>query len=281
VDIAEGIDAILQGHGFPYALVFAHAIAAAKPVMSIRKPPMRVLVVQNFDDTGLGQVATALAERGIDVDTRRPYCGEPLPVGIREHAALVVLGGEQDALDDVKCPYYPELLELIRACSAADRPVLGICLGAQLMARAFGGENLLGAAPEFGWCEVELTEEGRIDPVMQALPARFPIFEWHDDTFTLPPGAARLATNGTAANQAFRVGRAAYGIQFHFEADRQLVAEWNGIFADYLARRQPGWPQRHPADAALHGPDADAAGLALARAWVGTIGGWVGSRPSD
>ena len=170
---------------------------------------MRVLVVQNFDDTGLGQVAIALAERGIDVDTRRPYRGEPLPVGIREHAALVVLGGEQDALDDVKCPYYPELLELIRACSAADRPVLGICLGAQLMARAFGGENLLGAAPEFGWREVELTEEGRIDPVMQALPARFPIFEWHDDTFTLPPGAARLATNGTAANQAFRVGRAA------------------------------------------------------------------------
>jgi GMP synthase-like glutamine amidotransferase len=239
---------------------------------------MRVLVVQNFDNAGLGQIATALAEARLEADIRRPYRGEPLPAGIGEHAALVVLGGEQNALDDAKCTYYPELLELIRAYSAADRAVLGVCLGAQLMARAFGGENLLGAAPEFGWREVELTEEGRADAVMGSLPGRFPVFEWHDDTFALPPGAVRLVASGSAPNQAFRVGRAAYGMQFHFEADRKLVGEWNGVFAEYLARRQPGWPERHPAEAARHGPAADAAGLAIARAWAGLIDG---RRPTD
>lgn len=232
---------------------------------------MRVLVVQNFDNTGLGQLAIALAEKGVGTDMRHPYRGEALPVDLDGHAGLVVLGGEQDALDDESCPYYPQLLDLIRTGSERGRAVLGICLGAQLMARALGGENLLGAAPEFGWREVELTEEGKADPVMRTLPARFPIFQWHDDTFALPPGAARLATNGAAANQAFRVGRAAYGMQFHFEADRRLVKEWTGVFADYLARRQPDWTERHPADAARYGPEADAAGLALARAWVGLL----------
>ena len=102
-------------------------------------------------------------------------------------------------------------------------------------------------------------------------PESFPIFQWHDDTFTLPQGAAHLARNDTAGNQAFRIGRAAYGIQFHFEADRSQVSRWNTAFADILAEHQPGWAGRYEEEAARHGPMADAAGLALARAWVGTI----------
>ena len=242
---------------------------------------MRVLVVQNYDNTGLGQVGAALAEAHAEIDLRRPYLGESLPADASAHDAMVVLGGAQNALADDDYPYFPQLLDLTRDFAARDRAVLGICLGSQLIARAFGGENRVGGAEEFGWQEVALTPEGETDAVLAGLPGNFPVFQWHDDHFSLPSSAARLAGNGVAENQAYRIGRAVYGFQFHFEADRQLVAEWNGIFADYLARRQPGWPQRHPADAALHGPDADAAGLALARAWVGTIGGWVGSRPSD
>ncbi len=108
--------------------------------------------------------------------------------------------------------------------------------------------------------------------MLAAAPKSFPIFQWHDDdTFTLPEGATRLAENDAAGNQAFRIGRAAYGIKFHFEADRALVRRWTVNFADYLAERQPGWPDRFDGEAALHGSQADATGLALARAWVAAI----------
>ena len=232
---------------------------------------MRVLVVQNFDNTGLGQVGAALQEAGAEPDIRNAHHGDPLPETAAGHDALVVLGGGQNALDDEAYPYIPPLLELMRDFGESGRAVLGICLGSQLLARAYGADNLLGAAPEFGWQEVALTSEAKDDPVLRAAPQSFPIFQWHDDTFTLPKGAVRLAGNVTAENQAFRIGRAAYGIQFHFEADRSLVRQWNAAFAGYLAEHQPGWAGRHESEAALHGPRADATGLALARAWVAAI----------
>jgi GMP synthase (glutamine-hydrolysing) len=156
--------------------------------------------------------------------------------------------------------------------TAIDRPVLGICLGSQLLARAFGAENRLGIAPEFGWVDVSLTEAGRRDPVMSVLPAEFPIFQWHSDTFTLPQGAVQLARNDSAEVQAFRVGRATYGTQFHFEASRAVVTDWARTFPDGIERMAPGWADRHATLAATHGAAADAHGLALARAWVGLIG---------
>ncbi len=232
---------------------------------------MRVLVVQNFDSEGLGQVGTALAEAGAELDLRRPYNGEALPESAANHDAVIVLGGGQNALDDETCPYFPSLLGLMRDFGDADKALLGICLGSQLLARAYGGQNMLGAAPEFGWRNVSLTGAAETDPVLGAAPESFPIFQWHDDTFTLPEAAVRLAGSDVASNQAFRVGRAAYGIQFHFEADRPLLRQWNTAFAGYLAERQPDWTGRFEAEAALHGPAADAVGLALARAWVAVI----------
>jgi GMP synthase-like glutamine amidotransferase len=232
---------------------------------------MRVLVVQNFDNTGLGQVGAALEEAGAELDIRNAHLGDALPPDADGHDAIVVLGGSQNALADNEYPYIPALLALMRDFENRDRAVLGICLGSQLLARAYGAENLIGAAPEFGWHGVSLTEEAAGDVVLRVLPREFPIFQWHDDTFTLPPNAVRLASNAAATNQAFRIGRAAYGFQFHFEADRPLVRHWNTAFAGYLADRQPDWPTRFDAEAERHGPEADTAGLALARAWVATI----------
>ncbi len=232
---------------------------------------MRILTVQNFDDTGLGQIGAALGEAGADVDVVRAYRGEPLPALGDGHDGLIVLGGSQNALADEEFPYMPRLVGLMRDFALADRAVLGVCLGAQLLARAFGADNLIGVAHEFGWREVQLTEEGAADPVLGGVPERFPIFQWHDDTFTLPRGAVRLAGNMAAHNQAFRVGRAAYGIQFHFEADRKLVRQWNRSFADYLVQRHPGWPERFEAEAARHGHQADEVGLAIARAWLAKV----------
>lgn len=232
---------------------------------------MHVLVVENMPDSMLGLLGTALDEAGARLDIRKAYLGAPLPEGPDEHDALVVLGGEQSALDDELFPYLPQLAGLMKQFGDAGRAVLGICLGSQILARAYGADNLLGAAREFGWQTVALTREGLGDPVLSALGPRFPIFQWHADTFTLPDDAVHLAGNDTAAHQAFRVGRAAYGMQFHFEAGHAVVAAWKELYADQIERIDAGWRARSAELEAASGAAAEAAGLAIARAWIARI----------
>jgi GMP synthase-like glutamine amidotransferase len=231
---------------------------------------MRIAIVENTRITHHGQVGVALHESAAKIDLYKPWSGQPLPETV-DADALVVFGGEQAATDDHTHPYLPALARLMADYTALDRPVLGICLGSQLLARAFGAENRLGAAPEFGWCDVTLTDAGRTDPVLGALPATFPIYQWHSDTFTLPQGATRLATSPAAENQCFRIGRATYGMQFHFEASRAVARDWNREFPQAVERMSPGWLDRYPGIEAAKGPQADAHGLAIARAWVGLI----------
>ena len=229
---------------------------------------MRVLAVENYRSTPLGQVGAALSEAGAEVDLRRPHLGEPLPEDAGGHDGIVILGGEQNALADDACPWFPGLVGLVRDFGGRDKAVLGICLGAQLVARAYGGANILGRPVEFGWHEVRPTAAGSDDPVLAGLGTGSPTFHWHEDTFTLPPGSVHLARSTMTENQAFRLGRAVYGVQFHFEADRPLVAGWSEDFAGTILGYAPDWPERHPVDAARDGPRADATGLELARRWV-------------
>ena len=231
---------------------------------------MKVAIVENTRVTHHGQVGVALHEAAATVDLYKPWSGQPLP-GTVDADALVVFGGEQAATDDHTHPYLPALARLMADYTALDRPVLGICLGSQLLARAFGATNHLGVAPEFGWCSVALTDHGRQDPVLGALPASFPIYQWHSDTFTLPEGAVHLARSEQADNQCFRIGRATYGMQFHFEASRAVARDWNRTFPDAIERMHPGWLARYPQIEAQTGPQADAHGLHIARAWVGLI----------
>jgi GMP synthase-like glutamine amidotransferase len=231
---------------------------------------MRVAIVENTRVTHHGLVGVALHERAALIDLYRPWTGQPLPEA-PDADALVVFGGEQAATDDDIHPYLPRLADLMAAYTAADRPVLGICLGSQILARAYGAENHLGTAPEFGWVEVALTDAGRADPVLSMVPERFPVFQWHSDTFTLPEGALHLAQSPTARHQAFRIGRATYGTQFHFEASRAVVQDWLQSFPDSIARLDPAFAERHADLARRHGETADAHGLAIARAWVGLI----------
>jgi GMP synthase-like glutamine amidotransferase len=232
---------------------------------------MRVAIVENTRITHHGQVGVALHEAGALIDLYRPWADGALPGPGDGHDALVVFGGEQSALDDDTHPYLPALARSMRAFSEDDRPVLGICLGSQVLARAFGAENHLGTAPEFGWQQVQLTPEARADAVLGALPEAFPIFQWHSDTFTLPEGAAQLATGTVARHQAFRIGRATYGTQFHFEANRAVVADWTRSFPAATEAMSPGWGTAHRDLATTLGAEADRAGLAIARAWVALI----------
>jgi GMP synthase (glutamine-hydrolysing) len=232
---------------------------------------MRVAIVENTAVTHHGQVGVALHEAGALVDLYRPFADGCLPEELDRHDALIVFGGEQSALDDAAHPYLPALARTMRAYGEAGRAVLGVCLGSQVLARAWGAQNHLGTAPEFGWQTVRLTPDGRADPVLRALPAAFPIFQWHSDTFTLPPGAEHLASGDGAVHQAFRIGRASYGTQFHFEANRAVVSDWSRTFPDLIEQMSPGWQAAEPGLAATLGAQADAAGLALARAFVAVI----------
>ncbi len=231
---------------------------------------MRVAIVENTAFTQHGQVGVALHEAAARITRYRPWLDGVLP-DPGSFEALVVFGGEQSALADTTHPYLPRLAALMAAEAARGTATLGICLGAQILARGLGADNRLDAAREFGWHEVALTAAGRTDPVLQALPARFPIFEWHADTFTAPPGSLHLATSPRAAQQAFRVGRAGYGMQFHFEASRALVNDWTATFADLVERMEPGWTAALPGRAATAGAAADLHGLTIARAWVALV----------
>ncbi len=229
---------------------------------------MRILVIENYPKTTLGLVGTALDEAGAECTIVRMHEGGTLPASPDGFDALIMLGGAQDALDDENHPYLKRQAALARVFGDEDKAVLGICLGAQILARGYGAANILGRPLEFGWHEVRPTAAGLADPMLSAIGSATPLFHWHVDTFTLPPGAVHLATSAMTPLQAFRIGRAVYGIQFHFEADTALVASWTEDFAEEIVNSAPDWFDRRPAEAARHGPAADAAGLALARAWV-------------
>lgn len=232
---------------------------------------MRVAVVENTAITHHGQVGVALHEAAARVDVFRPFQNGLLPQRTTDYDALIVFGGEQSARDDVLHPYLPELVRTMRRFGEEGRAVLGICLGSQLLARAYGATNYLGSAPEFGWQPVHRTEAGQVDPVLAALPDQFPVFQWHRDTFSVPEGAVHLAYGPNVPAQAFRVGRASYGMQFHFEASRAVVADWLREFPHLAEAMSPGWTESHAALAEAHGPQADSVGLTIARAFVAGI----------
>ena len=117
----------------------------------------------------------------------------------------------------------------MKACVGANHPVVGICLGGQLMARALGSKVEQNETHEVGWFPIEVTEEGRKDPILGAAGSNPTVYHWHGDTFHLPPGAVLLARSKACPRQAYRVGERTYGFQFHPEADHQLIGEWLDI----------------------------------------------------
>ena len=231
---------------------------------------MRVAIIENMEMTHHGQVGVALNEAAVQIDVYRPWRDGILPEAA-DHDALVSFGGAQAALDDGDYPYLPRLADLMATKAALNHAVLGICLGSQVLARGLGARNLIGGHVEFGWVPLHLTQAAATDAVLGQLPAEFASFEWHSDHFTLPPGSVHLAKTATAPVQCFRAHRAAYGMQFHFEANRAVVADWTRSFPEAAEALLPGWGQRHAARAATEGVAADAFGLTIARNWVALI----------
>jgi GMP synthase (glutamine-hydrolysing) len=228
---------------------------------------MRLLAIENIAGTPLGLVEERALARGAAVTLLPAYAGAPVPADLSNHDALVILGGPQSALDDSDFPHMLRVVDLIRSATAADKAVLGICLGAQLMARALGGRNILGRPIEFGYHAVRPTAAAKDDPVFATAPAEATTFQWHTDSFELPPGAVHLATSAMTANQAFRVGRAAYGFQFHVEASEHVLREWSVTLAPHMNRAAGGgWSV--DAEIARHAAAARRDGTSLVDSWL-------------
>jgi GMP synthase-like glutamine amidotransferase len=185
----------------------------------------RVLVVRNDPDDPLGPLDGWLREAGVE-PVEVP--GEEIPESLDGFSGVIVLGGYMGAEDDTVAPWLPALRALLREAVRDEVPTLGICLGAQLLAVANGGRvepNPEG--PEFGAQLVAKRSAAADDPLFRPLPIAPDVLQWHVDAITrLPAGAIELASSPVCANQAFRLGRLAWGIQFHIETTPALVREW-------------------------------------------------------
>jgi GMP synthase-like glutamine amidotransferase len=194
----------------------------------------RVVVVEHEAEAGLGYFAGWLAESGVEYEVVRPHLGESVPP--RADAGLLVLGGAASAWDDEAYPWLPATRELIAKSVDAGVPTLGICLGAQLMTLAMGGEVERGGnGLEIGAGSIELLPEAADDrllgPVMRAVRDAKAV-QYHYDAMTeLPPGAVRLATGTRYPNQAYRLGDSAWAVQFHPEATPEIFAAWTAAGA--------------------------------------------------
>ena len=182
---------------------------------------MRLLVLQHCPVTPIGLVGERAAERGADLVTLFPHDGDQVPETMAGFGGLIVLGGPMHAGDDARYPAFAPMLSLIRECRASNVPVLGLCLGAQLIARAFGQRVYRFGGLEVGYPTVHLTSAGRSDPLFQELDAELRVMQMHEDSFDLPQEAVLLMRNDACENQAFRIGASIYGIQAHPEVTRK------------------------------------------------------------
>ena len=187
-------------------------------------------IIQHVEHEGPGLIGDVLRQAGHGFEVVRPDLGEDLP-DRRPLAGLVVLGGPMGADDLALHPWLVAERALMGAAVDDGTPVLGVCLGAQQLAVALGGEVSRGPEPEVGLGQVELTPAGRRDPVLGPeygglAATALPCVHWHQDTFSMPAGAVHLAATPAFPHQAFRWGRSAYGLQFHVEVDRRLAEAW-------------------------------------------------------
>lgn len=192
---------------------------------------MSVLILKNITAEGPGTIADFLVEKGIpyrivELET------ETIPEA-EDFDTLVIMGGPMSVNDNI--PYIRREEELVREFISKGKRVFGVCLGAQIMAKAFGAAVYVGPQKEIGWYDIELTGEGERDPLMRQLAAseasdtvskKVNVFQWHGETFDIPAGAERIASSELYPNQAFRFNNKAYAFQFHIEVTKELIYDW-------------------------------------------------------
>jgi GMP synthase (glutamine-hydrolysing) len=185
---------------------------------------VRVLAFRHVPFEGLGLIEPALRSRGIGFDYADLYTAGAGPPETDGYEGLIFLGGPMSANDLL--PYLKTEMRAMERAIGEGKPVLGVCLGAQLMARTLGAPVYRNTAPEIGWFDIRLTQAAASDKVFTGLNSVERVFHWHSETFDLPGGAELLAHSEQTARQAFRYGQAVYGLQFHLEVTPRMIVNW-------------------------------------------------------
>ena len=201
----------------------------------------RAIVLKHVDFEGPSRIGALLEERGCSIDLRSLERGDPVPERLARDELLIVMGGPMGVGDLAgnRFPFLHHEVQLLRQCLADDTPVLGVCLGAQLLAHAAGAAvyplRVHGARTfEIGWGPIQLQQAG--DPALAGLPAEMHVLHWHGDTFDLPVQAQLLASTAACPNQAFRLGRRQFGVQFHCETTAEDVETWLAADDGFLTK---------------------------------------------
>lgn len=194
----------------------------------------KVVFIQHGDVDKPGLLADELLVQGIDLEIVHPYAGESLPVDASRFHGVVLGGGGQGAYEVDLYPYLEAECGLIRSAMARQMPVLGLCLGGQLMARALGADVRQASFKEIGFFPVKRSPGAVDDPLAGLLPEIFGAAHWHGDVFEIPDGGMRLASSALTPNQMFRHGTNCYGFQFHLEMTPALFEELVIDSRDYL-----------------------------------------------
>jgi GMP synthase (glutamine-hydrolysing) len=211
---------------------------------------MHLIALQHLPWEGPSRIADIACELGWSVEVRRLWLGEAVPTRINAGELLAVMGGSMGVgdLGDARWPFLADEVTLLRAALAERRPVIGVCLGAQLLAHAAGAQVHplhTGMPParhrEVGWGAITFQASAEQEPVLAGLDRAEPVVHWHGDTFDLPVGATLLASTLACPQQFFRLGTNVFGLQFHIEITAEQVAQWVIDDAEFVAAA--GGPQ--------------------------------------
>ncbi|MDP3788983.1 MAG: type 1 glutamine amidotransferase [Candidatus Omnitrophota bacterium] len=191
-----------------------------------------VLIIKHVAIEGPGTLGEFFEDVRKKVKTVELWKGEKLPASFTDVEAVLILGGPMNVYEEDKFPFLKEEDVFLKNALRQDIPVLGICLGAQLLAKATGARVTKAEQEEIGWYNVNLTESGIDDRLFGGAGRQLRVFQWHGDTFEIPKGAKLLASSPICRNQAFRIGKYSYGLQFHVEVTEEIIKRWEDEYFD-------------------------------------------------
>jgi len=213
-----------------------------------------VLVFQHDPSEDLGFFAEVLEKQRANYRVIRLFHGEMPAEDWERIQALIILGGPMTCYDEEQFPFLRWEKKIIRAAIDDRIPILGVCLGAQLIANTLGTSVYPGPVKEIGWSSISITPHGQMDSLLGYLPENATVFQWHTDGFDLPAGAIRLASSINYVNQAFRLGKSIYGLQFHLEVTPRIIARWIDERSKDLAQTPYILPEKILADTHNYAP---------------------------
>ena len=205
----------------------------------------KILVLQHHPEEGLGSLHNILAAEGHQTDVHRLDLGVSVPDDLADYGALIIMGGPMSVHDTDRYPWLLTEQRIIRRAVVEELPVLGHCLGGQLIAQAMGGEVTPNPdGPEIGWWPVTKTPEAMDSTWLTELPNTFTLFHWHGETFSLPSGAVPLLSSDLCTQQAFAIGKHCLALQGHPEVTPTTVQAWTECMADDLQQTSAGVQSR-------------------------------------